>query len=91
MAAPFGRVISGRGFGPNGFEAHDLPAAGQSTRHLPDLSGKASAEAWLHQAKMIKSLQGMQQHSTSNQTPSATPGQYPSLALEHAHCLRMQH
>lgn len=80
MAAPFGRITSGRGFAPNGHEAHDLPAAGQFIRDHADFNGKTTAEAWLQQAKMLKSLQGMQRHGSSNQIPSAMLGQCRPLA-----------
>lgn len=75
MAAPFGRITSGRGFAPNGHEAHDLPAAGQFIWDHADFNGKITAEAWLQQAKMLKSLQGMQRHASPNQIPSAMLGQ----------------
>lgn len=74
LAAPFGRVMSGRGFAPTGYEAYDLPAAGQFTSDLPSSNGNTAAEAWLHQAKILKNLQGMSQYGSSNQIPSLAPG-----------------
>lgn len=75
MPAPYGRVMSGRGFAPNGFEAYDLPAAGQYNRDLPDLGAKASTDAWLQQAKMTKNLQGMHKRTNPNHIPSVMQGQ----------------
>ena len=79
--APYGRVTSGRGFAPTGVEPYDLPAAGHFTRDLSDITGKASTEAWLRQAKMTKSLPGMHKRTNPNQIPSVMPGLHPSHSL----------
>ena len=57
MAAPFGRVISGRGFAPGSFQPHDIPAAGQFTKDLPNIGSKPNIDVWLQQAKMAHSMQ----------------------------------
>ena len=57
MAAPFGRVMSGRGFAPGSFQPHDIPAAGQFTKDLPNVGSKPSVDVWLQQAKMANSMQ----------------------------------
>lgn len=57
MVAPFGRVMSGRGFAPGSFQPHDIPAAGQFTKDLPSIGNKPNIDIWLQQAKMAKSMQ----------------------------------
>jgi len=57
MAAPFGRVMSGRGFAPGSFQPHDIPAAGQFTKDLPNIGSKPNIDVWLQQAKMANSMQ----------------------------------
>lgn len=79
MAAPFGRVMSGRGFAPASFQAHDIPAVGQFTKDLPDVGSKPNMEAWLQQAKMAKNLQLFGQGFRNTQIPSAMPGETSTL------------
>jgi hypothetical protein len=57
MVAPFGRVMSGRGFAPGSFQPHDIPAAGQFTKDLPNVGNKPNIDVWLQQAKMANSIQ----------------------------------
>ena len=57
MVAPFGRVMSGRGFVPGSFQPHDIPAAGQFTKDLPNVGHKPNIDVWLQQAKMGNSMQ----------------------------------
>ena len=57
MVAPFGRVMSGRGFAPGSFQPHDIPAAGQFTKDLPNVGNKPNIDVWLQQAKMANSMQ----------------------------------
>ena len=81
MAAPFGRVTSGRGFAPSSYQPHELPAAGQFTKDLPfskDLSSfggsQPNQDSWLRQAKMAQGLQGITRPFEPNQIPSAISG-----------------
>ncbi|DBA73522.1 TPA: hypothetical protein ACH3X1_011544 [Trebouxia sp. C0004] len=57
MAAPFGRVMSGRGFAPGSFQPHDIPSAEQFTKDLPNVGSKPNIDVWLQQAKMVNSMQ----------------------------------
>ncbi|DBA80373.1 TPA: hypothetical protein ACH3X2_007316 [Trebouxia sp. C0005] len=57
MVAPFGRVMSGRGFAPGSFQLHDIPSAGQFTKDLPIVGNKPNIDVWLQQAKTADSMQ----------------------------------
>ena len=75
MTAPFGRVTSGRGFAPSSYQPHELPAAGQFTKDLPNFRGnQPNRESWFHQAKAAQGLQGIARAFDPNQIPSAIPG-----------------
>ena len=74
MAAPFGRVMSGRGFAPGSFQPYDIPAAGQYTKDLPVVGNRSSVDAWIQQAKMAKNLQ-LFGTGFLNNTVSSTTGE----------------
>ena len=57
MVAPFGRVMSGRGFAPGSFQLYDIPSAGQFTKDLPNVGNKPNIDVWSQQAKMANRMQ----------------------------------
>lgn len=57
MVAPYGRVMSGRGFAPGSFQLYDIPSAGQFTQDLPNVGNKPNIDVWSQQAKMANSMQ----------------------------------
>ena len=82
FAAPYGRVMSGRGFAPTNFQAHEIPAAGQITRDLPDVSAKSNVRSQMQQAQFVKSLQLLR----GMPMQSAMPGKHTRFLVLHAVC-----
>ena len=74
MSAPYGRVMSGRGFAPASFQLHDKPAAGQLTRDLHKVGSTANMDIWLQQAKTSNHLKLFGKDFLNNQIPSAMSG-----------------
>ena len=91
MAAPYGRVMSGRGFAPASFQVHDKPATGQLAKDLYKVGGIANMDSWLQQAKTSNHLKLFGKDFLNNQIPSAMSGtaSISSMLSLHVHKLHV--
>lgn len=82
IVAPFGRVMSGRGFAPGSFQPHEIPAAGQFTKDLPNVGNKPNIDVWLQQATMANSMQLFGKGFLNNSMRPVVRGELRLLQLQ---------